>query len=219
MRRNNPKNETDVDSILITQKEFARLLLVSTRTIRGLTITGEGPRPVRGSGWPKWKLKDIRDYLARLEWRYRRTGTMSFADTTSREELLWDLQYITDQQTCRVLGIRPYRIGAVGCTIGLPGGIYIGSAYRRRLRDVKLILQQIENGEKSVPRMTRKSPRPSPPPVPLPLIIAEIQEGTSKRRQRPGESSAGGAPLIRQTLSRDGIFPTERRHAAFVYNL
>ena len=62
------KVEVQVDEflnpILIAAAELARLLQISTRTLWRLRSAGEVPEPVRFAGTVRWRLDQIKNWIA-----------------------------------------------------------------------------------------------------------------------------------------------------------
>jgi prophage regulatory protein len=53
---------------LLTARDVAARLSMSTRTLYRLVAAGEFPRPVRrGRKWVRWRNEDIRRFLAALD--------------------------------------------------------------------------------------------------------------------------------------------------------
>jgi excisionase family DNA binding protein len=50
--------------LLITAKEFSKLLQVSTRTLWRLLSAGKLPKPVRLGGAVRWRLDEIKTWIA-----------------------------------------------------------------------------------------------------------------------------------------------------------
>jgi excisionase family DNA binding protein len=48
---------------LITAKELARMLQVSTRTVWRLLKAGEIPKPIRIGGMVRWRLDTVHDWI------------------------------------------------------------------------------------------------------------------------------------------------------------
>jgi len=58
-------NEGDIaEPLLIPAIEFARLLQVSTRTLWRLRSAGDLPAPVRFGGTVRWRLEEVRKWIA-----------------------------------------------------------------------------------------------------------------------------------------------------------
>ena len=51
---------------LLTRRDLERLLKVGDRTIRRWVANGELPRPVQLGGSHRWRLEDVRTFLAQL---------------------------------------------------------------------------------------------------------------------------------------------------------
>ena len=52
------------EPLLIPAEELARLLQVSTRTLWRLRSAGELPQPVRFGGTVRWRLDEVRKWIA-----------------------------------------------------------------------------------------------------------------------------------------------------------
>ena len=52
------------EPLLIAAEEFAHLLQISTRTLWRLRSAGELPQPVRFGGTVRWRLEEIRKWIA-----------------------------------------------------------------------------------------------------------------------------------------------------------
>lgn len=52
------------EPLLLTAAELARLLNVSTRTLWRLRSAGQLPQPVRFGGAVRWRLDDVRKWIA-----------------------------------------------------------------------------------------------------------------------------------------------------------
>ncbi len=52
------------EPLLIAAADFARLLDVSTRTLWRLRSSGELPQPVRFGGTVRWRLEEVRKWIA-----------------------------------------------------------------------------------------------------------------------------------------------------------
>lgn len=63
-----PSIATDSSSLLsaelITARDFARMLAISERTLYRLKSTGELPKPVILGGNVRWRIHEIRDWIA-----------------------------------------------------------------------------------------------------------------------------------------------------------
>jgi excisionase family DNA binding protein len=55
---------SDSEPLLVTAQDLARLLKVSTRTLWRLLSGGELPKPVRFGGTVRWRLDEIRKWIA-----------------------------------------------------------------------------------------------------------------------------------------------------------
>jgi predicted DNA-binding transcriptional regulator AlpA len=53
-----------LNPLLITAADLARLLQVSTRTLWRLLSKGELPEPVRFAGTVRWRLQEIKNWIA-----------------------------------------------------------------------------------------------------------------------------------------------------------
>ena len=52
------------EPLLVSAAEFARLLQVSTRTLWRQLSAGQIPKPVRFGGTVRWRLEEIRKWIA-----------------------------------------------------------------------------------------------------------------------------------------------------------
>lgn len=52
------------EPLLVTALEFARLMCISTRTLWRLRSAGQLPDPVRLGGAVRWRLDDIKKWIA-----------------------------------------------------------------------------------------------------------------------------------------------------------
>lgn len=50
--------------LLITVEEFAELMQLSVRTIWRLNSSGQVPKPVRIGGTVRWRLEEVRNWIA-----------------------------------------------------------------------------------------------------------------------------------------------------------
>ena len=72
-----PGRVSALEPLLVSANDLAKLLRLSVRSIRALDASGRLPRPLRVGGSVRWKLAEVRDWIAadcppRQVWEARR---------------------------------------------------------------------------------------------------------------------------------------------------